>query len=204
MRLLPAVPLQHRGIISAAAGCGLRWGECAGLPWSAVDFGSAELRVRQVAVEVSGRLEVRAYPKSRAGVRTLPMPSFVSEALKLRHVGRCPDAELVLGTAADTPVRRSNFRRQVWVPAVVRSGLPPRLRFHDLRHSYATWPISDGVPVNVVRRLMGHEQMTTTLNRYTHDARDYEDVRVRDVFSGLAADDLLTFEGPDDPVGDRE
>ncbi len=87
---------------------------------------------------------------------------------------------------------------------MVRSGLPPRLRFHDLRHSYATWLISDGVPVNVVRRLMGHEQMTTTLNRYTHDARDYEDVRVRDVFSGLAADDLLTFEGPDEPVGDRE
>lgn len=52
-RLLPVVPVQHRGIVSAAAGCGLRWGECAGLPWSAVDFGSAELRVREVAVEVS-------------------------------------------------------------------------------------------------------------------------------------------------------
>lgn len=131
------------------------------------------------------------------------MPAFLLDALTVRFAERNANNELAFGTAVDAPVRRSNFRRQVWVPAVVRSGLPRRLRFHDLRHSYATWLISDGVPVNVVRRLMGHEQMTTTLNRYTHDARDYEDVRVRDVFSSLAADDLLTFAGPEEPEGDR-
>ena len=37
------------------------------------------------------------------------------------------------------------------------------MRFHDLRHSYATWLVSDGVPVNIVSRLMGHEQISTTL-----------------------------------------
>jgi hypothetical protein len=42
---------------------------------------------------------------------------------------------------------------------------------------------------------MGHEQISTTLNRYTHDARDYAGLRVRAVVSGLAADDLLTLEG---------
>jgi integrase len=72
--------------------------------------------------------------------------------------------------------------------------IAPSLRFHDLRHSYATWLISDGVPVNVVSRLLGHEQITTTLNRYTHDARDYADQRVRDVFGDPPADDLLTPE----------
>jgi hypothetical protein len=44
----------------------------------------------------------------------------------------------------------------------------------------------------VVSRLMGHEQISRTLNRYTHDARDYADLRVRSVFDGLAADDRLT------------
>jgi site-specific recombinase XerD len=63
-----------------------------------------------------------------------------------------------------------NFRR-VWVVALARSGLPPALRFHDLRHSYATWLVSDGVPINAVSRLIGHEQISTTLDRYTHDAR---------------------------------
>ena len=55
--------------------------------------------------------------------------------------------------------------------------------------------VSDGVPINVVSQLMGHEQISTTLNRYTHEARDYADRRVRAVFAGLAADDLLTSQG---------
>jgi integrase len=42
-----------------------------------------------------------------------------------------------------------------------------RPKFHDLRHCYATWLVSDGVPVNVVQAVMGHEQASTTLNRYT-------------------------------------
>lgn len=46
--------------------------------------------------------------------------------------------------------------------------------------------------INAVSRLMGCEQISTTLNRYTHDARDYADLRVRAVFARLAADDLLT------------
>ncbi|MBB5155883.1 site-specific integrase [Saccharopolyspora phatthalungensis] len=41
------------------------------------------------------------------------------------------------------------------------------LKFHDLRHSYATWLVDDGVPVNMVQRVMGHERSSTTLDLYT-------------------------------------
>ena len=41
------------------------------------------------------------------------------------------------------------------------------LRFHDLRHSYATWLVDDGVPPNMVQRVMGHERSSTTLDLYT-------------------------------------
>jgi integrase len=191
-KLLPAIPLAYRPLVCVAAGCGLRWGECVGLAWSAVDIGAAELHVRQVAVELPGRVELRPYPKTRAGRRTVPMPAFTVDAL-CRVPGERSGSALVLATRAGTPLRRSNFRR-VWLSAVERSGLPTGLRVHDLRHSYATWLVSDGVPVNVVSRLLGHEQISTTLNRYTHDARDYADVRVRQVFTGFTADDLLTGE----------
>jgi hypothetical protein len=55
--------------------------------------------------------------------------------------------------------------------AKVASGGP---RFHDLRHTYATWLVTQGVPVNVVRTVMGHEQTSTTLDLYTHAPTDYE------------------------------
>jgi integrase len=129
----------------------------------------------------------------------------------------------VFGTENGTALRRSNFRRQVWRPALVRAGLLGRivrkdehrfmaywqnaegvewsaeftterdaanhievkavggLRFHDLRHSYATWLVSDGMPVNVVQRVMGHQKATTTLNLYTHAPTDYDE-RVRRAF----------------------
>lgn len=46
------------------------------------------------------------------------------------------------------------------------------LRFHDLRHSYATWLVDDGVPPNMVARVMGHEKVTTTLQLYTRRTDD--------------------------------
>jgi integrase len=60
------------------------------------------------------------------------------------------------------------------------------LRSHDLRRSYATWLVSDGVPVNVVQKVMGHEQASTTLNRYTHTPDDYS-AHVLAAFDGSAA-----------------
>ena len=48
------------------------------------------------------------------------------------------------------------------------------LRFHDLRHSYATWLIDDGVPVNMVQRVMGHERSSTTLDLYTRRTDDHD------------------------------
>jgi integrase len=59
------------------------------------------------------------------------------------------------------------------------------LRFHDLRHSYATWLISRGVPVNDVARVLGHSQITTTLNRYTHVLPNPES-RIRSVFDDFS------------------
>ncbi|MDM4722115.1 tyrosine-type recombinase/integrase [Micromonospora sp. WMMA1363] len=238
-RLLPAVPTEHRGIVCAAAGAGLRWGECAGLPWEAVDLDRGLLHVAQVAVETHGGTMLRAYPKSRAGVRAVPMPPFlVDELRRRRENGASPDGRaLVFADRDGGPQRRSNFRRRVWLPSLVRAGLlgrvaevapgrwlavwPDRdgrehraeftteaaavahtaasafggLRFHDLRHSYITWLVTGGVPVNVVRRVVGHEKASTTLDRYTHTPEDYAD-RVRLTF----ADDSLTFRPSPRPV----
>src|SRR5262249_54554564 len=75
--------------------------------------------------------------------------------------------------APSAPRRRSNFRRQVSQPALVKAGLSG-LRFHDLRHPYANWLASDGMPVNVVQRIMHHEQASTTLTLHTHAPSDYD------------------------------
>lgn len=72
-------------------------------------------------------------------------------------------------------------------------------RFHDLRHSYATWLVSAGVPVNDVAEVLGHEQTSTTLDRYTHPSRD-RDGRVRAVSAGFPLTPA-TREGPGNASG---
>jgi integrase len=75
-----------------------------------------------------------------------------------------------MGRGADRFIRRAH-----------RGGIPYRgecdqscrgaaaggLRFRDLRHSYTTWLVDDGVPINMVQRVMGHERSSTALDLYT-------------------------------------
>jgi len=59
------------------------------------------------------------------------------------------------------------------------------LRFHDLRHSYATWLVYAGVPINDAQRLLGHSRPSTTLDLYTH-AQQHLDPRVGDLFDAFS------------------
>jgi integrase len=213
-----------------------------------MDVDGGYLHVDQVAIETPGEVVIRPCPKTRAGRRTVPMPTFLIDALRTRRemLGYEPDGrELVFCDRLGGALRRSNFRRRLWRPALVRAGLlgkvvetgPYRfwaswpdtsgvewsaeftterdavthvakhasggLRFHDLRHSYVTWLVSDGVPINAVQRVMGHEQASTTLNRYTHAPADYDD-RVRAALDSPAADDPLTSKRAAEPGDDHD
>ncbi len=65
-------------------------------------------------------------------------------------------------------------------------------RFHDLRHSYATWLVDDGVPPNMVQKVMGHERASTTLDLYTRRTEDSSRIlRALDDLDGGAGDALV-------------
>ncbi|WP_158294087.1 tyrosine-type recombinase/integrase [Kribbella sp. VKM Ac-2568] len=74
----PPIP-RHRRLVALAGGTGLRWGECIGLRWESIDLSAGTLRVERVAIEVSGHVTSKHYPKSRAGRRVVPLPSMVSD-----------------------------------------------------------------------------------------------------------------------------
>lgn len=83
-RLLPAVPEWHRALVAAAAGAGLRWGECLGLRWASVDLDASTLNVVRVVIEVDGYVADKPYPKSAKSRRTVPLAPFLSRELR-RH-----------------------------------------------------------------------------------------------------------------------
>lgn len=230
--LLPAIPPRYHALVALAGGTGLRWGECIGLRWSAIDLAGNRIRVERVAVEVAGHVTTKPYPKSRAGRRPVPLPTDVAETLRAHReaYGTGPAGEVFVNEAGG-PIRRTLFRSRIWRPALVRAGLlgevqephpgefiacwtdkdgithaekfdtrakavrhvarnaEDGLRFHDLRHSYATWLIASGATVNDVQRVMGHEQASTTLGIYTH---------VMDGFNERVLGALAAFSLPED------
>lgn len=74
------------------------------------------------------------------------------------------------------PVSHTNFYRRHFKPAVTRVGLPPDLRFHDLRHTYIALLIAQGAHPRSVMERAGHSSITVTLGTYGH------------LFPGLEAD----------------
>jgi integrase len=60
------------------------------------------------------------------------------------------------------------FNTRIWKRAVAASGVGKSPNIHDLRHSYASWLLAAGAPLNVVQAKLGHEDIKVTVNTYGH------------------------------------
>ena len=168
-RLVAAVPEHHRPLVLTLAGTGLRWGEAAGLRAGRVDVLAGFLTVagKDGALHESGGKLTYGTPKSKKSARRVSLPAAVREALVPLVAAKEP-SDPVFTTESGALLRRGNFARRVWKPAVEGAGLPAGLRMHDLRHTHAAWLISAGRPLTAVQRRLGHASIVVTSDIYGH------------------------------------
>ncbi len=185
----PLSPEQARTLLSEAARdhlealyvlaltTGLRQGELLGLSWSDVDLEAGRVRVRRTLGVRNGK-PTFGQPKTAHSRRTVALTPKAVAVLK-RHRGRQRDAhlydvtDLVFCTSRGTPIAPTNLIRQSFKPLLKRSGLP-NIRFHDLRHTCATLLLGRGTHPKVVQDLLGHAQITLTLDTYSHVLPDMQ------------------------------
>lgn len=105
--------------------------------------------------------------KTKSSRRTLSIPPFLGEILG-EHLGLVPQGEFVFLGSDGGLLRRNNFRRRYWKPALTTAGLPDRLRFHDLRHTCASILIAQGAHPKEIQARLGHASIMTTMDRYGH------------------------------------
>lgn len=173
--------------------CGLRPGETAALKKSAVDLKGRTIRVEEARESGSSR---EKGPKTAAGFRTVPIPEDLVPWLEAQLKA---DASPWLFTQKDkkSPLSETSMRRRwetvkkymdlelgatterVKLPGarrrslvILESALAPDLDLYDLRHTYCTDLERAGVPINVAKVLMGHKDIATTANIYTHATAD--------------------------------
>ncbi|MFE0513036.1 tyrosine-type recombinase/integrase [Streptomyces sp. NPDC058964] len=161
-----------------AVSMGLRRGEILGLRWSDVDLEHRFLRVSKQVQRVGGELYEDTTKSGRA--RPVPLPLICLAALRwhrLRQVeaARRKGVELspssyVFTTRTGRPIDPQNVNRSFF--RITDAAGLRRIRLHDARHGCATLLTAAGVAPRVVMEILGHSQISITMDVYTHVTSD--------------------------------
>jgi integrase len=167
----------HRleALFTVALAVGLREGEALGLRWQDVDLDAGRISVRIALQRISGKLQFEEV-KSATSRRHITLPLIAVEALRAHYLRqqqeqellgeRWPNTGLVFTSTRGTPLEPRNAVR-LFQRMLQKAGLPHK-RFYDLRHTCATLLLVQGVHPRVVMEILGHSQISLTMNTYSH------------------------------------
>ena len=163
--------------------CGLRQGEALALNWHDIDFTNNTIKInKNLANRVKGVNYVILPPKTRGSNRTIPIPLSLARSLKTRYneqkiYSNFSDDWFIFGDMFPLATTTIQKRRDKLVKL---SGLK-RIRIHDFRHSCASLLISRGANITLVARYLGHDDISTTLNTYSHFYKNELNDLIKDI-----------------------
>jgi integrase len=161
--LLAATDPRWRVVILTAMLTGLREGELLGLAWGDIDWSARQIYVRQQYT--GGRFSEL---KTKASRRRVDLPGELVAELRRWRLECPPGAhDLVFPNGAGNPENYANLLHRGFYPALRRAGLR-KIRFHDLRHTYASLLIANGEHPKRIQALMGHSSINVTMDVYGH------------------------------------
>jgi integrase len=175
-QLLAASLPRYRPVLATALYTGMRLNELLGLTWQDIDFDTQIIRVRyQLSRPTRERPARRVRLKTAAASREIPLLPQLAALLKRHKLAQAhSDAgDYVFATATGTPLAARNLERRGLAHAAdtahLNNGDQPRLRVHDLRHTFASHLIIDlKLDIAHVSRILGHARPSITLDTYTH------------------------------------
>lgn len=178
-----------RALVFLGAMCGLRKGEILGLRWSAIRFDRMMIDIEH---SLTNRDLLKA-PKTAAGVRSVPMPRMVAEALAAwRPFAVEDDRGLIFRTATGRHFTDNSFYKAFWYPLLARAAIVAsdhrHRHFHALRHFAGSAWLAGGVSLPEVSRLLGHANMAITARVYAHAVAEvHHQAAALDACAGLLA-----------------
>ena len=149
---------------------GMRRGEICGLKWSDISFLDGTLSVkRSVSSKAGGGVTV-GDTKTGAGVRTIVMPPSVATMLEKKQTTAV--SQWVFPNFENPALPLNPTAAYDKLKRILKRAELPLIRFHDLRHTFATHAIQGGVDAKTLAGLLGHTDASFTLDTYTHMTSD--------------------------------
>lgn len=151
---------------------GLRRGEICGLQWSVFDEEGGTLKVcRTLHSQRKGEYTI-GETKTGKGMRTIILPKTVADILRRRKADTISQWIFPDPVKPEDPVDPNAAYRHMKT-LLQRAGLPS-IRFHDLRHTFATHALTSGVDAKTLSGILGHTNASFTLDTYTHVTSDMQ------------------------------
>ena len=150
---------------------GLRKGEICGLKWSDVDFESGKLRVQRAVTRQKGGIHI-GETKTDTGMRAIVLPPSVLDLLRRRKAEALSEWIFYKLTSPCEPMSPDAAYRKLKI--ILKNAELPQIRFHDLRHTFATHATDGGVDPKTLSGILGHTNASFTLDTYTHVTTDMQ------------------------------
>ena len=149
---------------------GLRLGEICGLKWQDFEEKTGRLHIRRSVHRRKGGGVRVGETKTETGTRTILLPPSTVEILKARKQKSYSDWIFHNPVVAEVPVDPSTAYHRL--KTLLRHAELPSIRFHDLRHTFATHALTSGVDAKTLSTILGHTNASFTLDTYTHMTTD--------------------------------
>ena len=150
---------------------GLRVGELMALQWDDLNFKTGELRIERQVYRTKEELLIQE-PKTKASIRTVILPSPVVEALKEYKKTVSSQWMFPSPKKEDAPLAPAAASHRL--SKILSHAGCKKVRFHDLRHVFATNALEHGMDVKTLSTVIGHVSSATTLNVYAHVTSDMQ------------------------------
>ena len=149
---------------------GLRLGEICGLKWQDFEEKTGRLHIRRSVHRRKGGGVRVGETKTETGTRTILLPPSTVEILKARKKKSYSDWIFHNPVVPEVPLDPSAAYHRL--KTLLRYAELPSIRFHDLRHTFATHALTSGVDAKTLSTILGHTNASFTLDTYTHMTTD--------------------------------
>ena len=172
---------------------GLRRGEICALLWRDFDEKTGTLGISRTLHSKAQGVYALGDTKTNKGNRTIILPESVAALLRARKKNSISQWIFPQPTSPELPMNPGTAYRRLKT-LLEEAGLPS-IRFHDLRHTFATMALQNGMDVKTLSAMLGHVSAATTLDIYTHSTSDMQHAAARKIDCGIGKAGL-----PDEPA----
>ncbi len=168
---------------------GMRRGEILGLQWDDLNMKTGVLKISRQVVLLNGKIHI-SEPKTKTSIRTIILPKDIIKILK--EYKKTVDSKWLFPSPVKEDMPRNPSAVRKILDRTLKKAGCKHIRFHDLRHTFATTALANGMDIKTLSAIIGHNSSETTLNIYTHITDEMQQTAAKKIGQNLRRNTSLS------------